>query len=401
MNIKSFIEDFSVSAFAAGFTTVLVGVTSSIIIVFQAATALGANSAEIASWIWALGLTLGLSSIVLSLYYKIPLIAAWSTPGAAYLAINGHQATLNEAIGAFIISGILITTAGFSSLFKKIISHIPTTITSAMLAGILLPFCLKIIEMYSKNTSLIIAMTISYFLSKVFVPRYSILTTLTIGVFFTLYQGGLNNIPISFELTQPIFINPIFNLHSIWNIAIPLFIITMVSQNLVGVSIIKSFGYPCPTNQAVGITGFFNTIFAPFGAFSTNLAAISAALCLSPDVHEDKSKRYIASVIAGFFYVLVGILGATITSLLFLFPKEFVITLAGLALLSTLINSFLDAFSVKGEQEPAILTFLITISDIKIFGINSIILGLLFGMVLYFILRKKAAIYKKIKLRPF
>nr|WP_306436580.1 benzoate/H(+) symporter BenE family transporter [Acinetobacter colistiniresistens] len=119
MNIKSFIEDFSVSAFAAGFTTVLVGVTSSIIIVFQAATALGANSAEIASWIWALGLTLGLSSIVLSLYYKIPLIAAWSTPGAAYLAINGHQVTLNEAVGAFIISGLLITIAGFSSLFKK------------------------------------------------------------------------------------------------------------------------------------------------------------------------------------------------------------------------------------------------------------------------------------------
>lgn len=387
--IKKFVRDFSISAFIAGFTTVLVGITSSIIIVFQAATILGASSQEIASWIWALGLTLGLSSIILSLYYKIPLISAWSTPGAAYIVLNGENININEAIGSFIVSGLLMTIFGFSSWFKKIITYIPISITSAMLAGTLFPFCLKIFDSYKINPWLILAMIASYFISKLYIPKYSILTTLIIGLSIAVTQGGIATNSLQFQITSPVFTPPIFTFHAFWTITLPLFMITMVSQNLVGITIVKSYGYDCPTNQAIGITGLFNTIFASFGAFSTNLAAISAALCLSSEVHEDKSRRYIASTIAGLFYVLVGIFGVTITSFLFLFPKELIVALASLALLSTLISSLLDSFKIKEEQDSAILTFMITISNIKIFGINSIIVGGLFGMLLYTIMKAK------------
>lgn len=385
--IKTFLKDCSTSAWTAGFTTMLVGVTSSIIIVFQAATVLGANSQEIASWIWALGLTIGLSSIVLSLYYKIPLIAAWSTPGAAYIVLNGGQIHLNEAIGAFILSGLLIAFFGFSSLFKRIIAYIPISITSAMLAGILFPFCLKLIDVYKVNSQLVVAMICAYFISKLVLPKFSILLTLLIGSIVAITQGHIHSTELTFQMTSPVFTMPVFTFHAFWTISIPLFIITMVSQNLVGVLMIKSYGYESPTNQAVGITGIFTALFAPFGAFAANLAAISAALCLSSDAHEDPSKRYVASVVAGFFYILVGVFGVTITAFLFAFPKELVIALASLALLSTLINSLLDAFKHKAHQDPAILTFLVTMSNVSVLGMNSIILGGILGMMLYAVIQ--------------
>lgn len=381
--ISDFFKDCSISTWIAGFTTMLVGVTSSIIIVFQAATILGANSQEIASWIWALGITIGLSSIILSLYYKTPIITAWSTPGAAYLVLNGGQLNLHEAIGAFILNGLLITIFGFSSLFKRIIAYIPVSITSAMLAGILFPFCLKIIDSYQVNSALVIVMIMTYFISKRIIPKLSILITLLAGISIAIMQGNIQNTALTFELTTPVFTMPIFNLHAFWTISVPLFVITMVAQNLVGVTMIKSYGYKSPTNQIVGTTGLLTTIFASFGAFATNLAAISAALCLDSSAHENPSKRYVASVVAGFFYILVGVFGITITSLLFAFPKELVVALASLALLSTLMNSLLDAFTDKKTQDSAILTFLVTISNISIWGINSIILGGILGMLLY------------------
>lgn len=379
----TFFHDLSFSAFFAGFTTVLVGVTSSIIIVFQAATAVGASPSEITSWIWALGLSLGLLSIILSLYYKIPLVTAWSTPGAAYIALNSEGIDLHHAVGAFIMTGVLISILGFSSLFKKLIDYIPTSITSAMLAGVLLPFCFKIFDYYPSNHLLILGMVVSYFFSKKLFPKYSVFITLVIGGMIAGFQGTIKYESFSFNFATPIFIEPAFSIHSIVQITIPLLIITMVSQNLIGVSIIKSFGYQCPVNQSIGWTGVLNTVFAPFGGFSANLAAISASLCLNDEVHQNQLKRYTASVIAGFFYVLVGIFGSAITYLFLSFPKALIIALASLALLPTLVSSLLDAFKDKKYLDSATLTFIITVSSISVGGLSSIILGLISGLALY------------------
>ena len=252
-----------------------------------------------------------------------------------------------------------------------------------MLAGILLPFCFKIFAYYPSNHLLILAMMVSYFVSKKLLPKYSIFITLVIGGIICWSQGTIKCASFSFNFATPVFIEPAFSIQSILQITIPLLIITMVSQNLIGVSIVKSFGYRCPVNQSIGLTGIFNVVFASFGGFSANLAAISASLCLSNDAHQNQAKRYTAAVIAGFFYILVGIFGSTITYLFLSFPKALIIALASLALLPTLIGSLLDAFKDKEYLDSAILTFIITVSDISIAGINSIILGLISGLVLY------------------
>lgn len=389
MTTRSFFNDVSFASFIAGFTTVLVSITSSIIIVFQAASAVGATSSEISSWVWALGVALGLSSIGLSYFYKIPIVTAWSTPGAAYIALNATSISLQNALGAFLLSGVIIAFLGFSSFFKKVIRYIPTSITSAMLAGILLPFCLKIFNFYPLEKSLILSMIFTYFLAKKALPKYSVLLTLLVGTLITLLENKLKFSIIHFTLAKPIWVAPTFSIDSFFQITIPLVIITMVAQNLVGVSIIQSFGYRCDVNKTVGITGILNTLFAPLGAFAVNLASISASLCLNKDVDQDANKRYTAAIVASIFYLVIAFLGATVTSFLLSLPQALIIGLASLALLPTLIGSLLDAFKDKNSLDSCVLTFFITVSGISIYGLNSILLGLVLGLTLYFFERRK------------
>lgn len=384
-----FFRDFSLSSLIAGFITVLVGFTSSAVFVIQAAQALGASSAEISSWFWAFGLGIGLSGLALSLYYKLPIATAWSTPGAAVLIAGSAGVSLNQAIGAFIFCGVLIALAGFSGLFARISRYIPTTLASAMLAGLLLKFGLNIFSAIPSNPLLVLGMCAIYLLSKRLLPRYAILLTLLLGAGIAFVQGNFSLPAMPLAFTQPVFTAPQWSASVIIGLGLPLFIVTMTSQNVPGIAMIQAAGYKAPVSAATGTTGLATILFAPFGAFAINLAAISAAICLGEEAHADKQRRYVAAVCAALFYILIGLFGASVTALFSAFPPVLITTLAGLALFATISQGLGNAFKDESQREPALITFLLTASGVSFFGLSAAFWGLLAGIVSHWILMAK------------
>ena len=377
----SLIRDFSLSAVVAGFVTVLVGFTSSAVIVFQAAEAAGAGPREVGSWMGALGLGMGLTCILLSLRYRAPVVTAWSTPGAAMLITAVAGASMAEAIGAFLVSAALITASGFSGVFERAISRIPLSLASGLLAGVLLRFGLGVFVSLGTQPWMVLAMLAAYLAMRRLAPRYAVLGALAVGVAFALGQGSLRLDTVSFALAQPVFTAPAFSAGAIFGIAIPLFIVTMASQNVPGVAVIRASGYAVPVSPVVGWTGVATLVLAPFGGFALNLAAITAAICMGREAHEDPRRRYVAAVAAGVFYLLIGLFGATVGALFAAFPKELVLSIAGLALLGTIGNGLAVALESARDREPALITFLVTASGVTLLGVGSAFWGLVAGAI--------------------
>lgn len=378
--LRSLFNDFSIAALVAGFVTVLVGFTSSAVLVFQAAQGFAATPEQMSSWLWALGVGIGLSGMLLSLYYKIPVATAWSTPGAAILIAGAHGFNIHQATGAFLLSGVLIAVAGFSGWFKRALKYIPVSLAAAMLAGILLQFGLNVFTALQANPMLVLPMLLVYLLGKRWLPRYAILLALLVGIIVSVMQGELHSPSVSLQLTLPVWIQPQWSWQAMMSLALPLFVVTMASQNLPGVAMIQAAGYRSPTSSVVGWTGATTTLLAPFGAFAINLAAISAAISLGPEAHSNPAKRYVAAVVAGFFYLLIGLFGATVATLFLAFPKPLVLAIAGLALFGTIASSLVNALNIEREREAALITFLVTASGLSLAGIGSAFWGLLAGI---------------------
>ena len=389
--LAQFARDFSLSAVAAGFVTVLVGFTASAVIVFQAAQAMGASEAEIASWMWALGLGMGLTCIGLSLRYRMPVVTAWSTPGAAMLIASTSGLPYAEAIGAFVVSALLMTIAGFSGLFERSLSRIPVSLASGMLAGVLLRFGLDVFVSMQTQLGLALAMFVTYLCGRRLFPRYAVIATLVVGIAIAGAIGLLHVEGLRLQWARPVFTTPALSLASLFGIALPLFIVTMTSQNVPGVAVIRASGYDVPISPVIGWTGVMNTLLAPFGAFALNLAAITAAICMGREAHPDPRRRYVAAVFAGIFYVIVGVFGATVAALLTAFPKELVMAIAGIALLGTIGNSLAAAMREENDREPALIAFLVTASGVSLAGIGSAFWGLLAGVLTLAIWRRKHA----------
>ena len=385
---RHLLKDLSLSAIAAGFVTVLVGFASSAVIVFQAAQSLGASPEEISSWMWALGLGMGLTCIGLSLRYRMPVVTAWSTPGAAMLIGSVAGLPLSDAIGAFLMSALLIAASGFSGLFERMISRIPASLASGMLAGVLLRFGIDAFAAMKTQLGMVLTMFAVYLLARRLLPRYAVILTLLVGIAFAAGLGLLRVDGLSLELAKPVFTTPTFSLAAIVGIALPLFIVTMASQNVPGVAVIRASGYAIPISPVVGWTGLVNLLLAPFGAFALNLAAITAAICMGREAHEDAARRYVAAIAAGVFYVVVGLFGATVAALFAAFPKELILAIAGIALLGTIGNSLAAALRDEAEREPALVTFLVTASGLSLAGIGSAFWGLLAGAVTLLVLRR-------------
>lgn len=366
-------------AITAGFVAVLVGFTSSAVIVFQAAKAAGASPDQIGSWMMALGLGMGITTIGLSLRYKTPIITAWSTPGAALLVTALPGIPMAEAIGAFVFSALLITFFGLTGWFEKIIDRIPIAIAAAMLAGILFQFGIDIFNSMQSRLLLVGAMFVAYLLMKKTSPRYAIIIVLMVGLIICQLQGLLNFSGFEFIAVKPQFIIPAFSISTLIGVGIPLFVVTMVSQNIPGIAVLRAAGYQTPLSPLIGWTGFATLLLAPFGGYALNLAAITAAICTGPEAHENPDKRYLATLSAGFFYLLLALCGATVVGLFNAFPSEFVLALAGLALLSTISNSLHTAVAETTTREAAVVTFLVTASGMSIFGIGSAFWGLVAG----------------------
>lgn len=385
---RHLLKDFSLSAIAAGFVTVLVGFASSAVIVFQAAQSLGATPEEISSWMWALGLGMGLTCIGLSLRYRMPVVTAWSTPGAAMLIGSVAGLPLSDAIGAFLMSALLIAASGFSGFFERMISRIPVSLASGMLAGVLLRFGIDAFAAMKTQLGMVLTMFAVYLLARRLLPRYAVILTLLVGIAFAAGLGLLRVDGLSLQLAKPVFTTPTFSLAAIVGIALPLFIVTMASQNVPGVAVIRASGYAIPISPVVGWTGLVNLLLAPFGAFALNLAAITAAICMGREAHEDAARRYVAAIAAGVFYVVVGLFGATVAALFAAFPKELILAIAGIALLGTIGNSLAAALRDEAEREPALVTFLVTASGLSLAGIGSAFWGLLAGVVTLLVLRR-------------
>lgn len=371
---------FALSNITAGFIAVLVGYTSSAAIVFQAAHAAGATPAEITSWLWALGLGMGLSCIGLSLRYRAPVLTAWSTPGAALLATSLNGVGMAEATGVFLFASALIALAGVTGWFERLMHRLPASLAAAMLGGVLLRFGVAGFAALPGDGLLVGSMFALYLAGRRWLPRYAVPLSFLGGLLLAAGQGTLHGAGLSLEWARPVFTPPTFALPSLIGIGLPLFIVTMASQNVPGLAVLRANGYTTPASPLIGWTGLTGLVLGPFGGFSFNLAAITAALCMSKDADPDPARRYRAAVWAGVFYLLTGLLGATVSSLFAAVPPALVAAIAGFALLGAIGNSLAGALGDERERDPALITFLVTASGLSLFGIASAFWGLLFGL---------------------
>ena len=382
-----FFKDISLPAFTAGFVAVLVGFTSSVAIVFQAALAFKATPEQLTSWMWALGLGMGLCSLVPSLWLRKPVMIAWSTPGAAVLATAGLAGgfSMNEAVGAFMACAVLITLFGVTGWFERVMSRIPVAIASALLAGVLARFGLQAFMAAQTALPLVVLMLLSYLLMKRLLPRYAVPITLFIAIIFIAAKAAFTPYKFIFELAKPVFVAPEFTWSAMVSLALPLFIVTMASQNLPGVAAIKAAGYDMPLSKIITMTGLATLVLAPFGAFALNLSAITAAICMGKEAPPDPAKRYTAAVSCGAIYIVIGLLGGAFISVLMSFPKELIAAIAGLALLGTIGSGLAVAVQDESHREAAIITFLVTLSGVVIAGVGSAFWGVVAGAVALFV----------------
>ncbi|MEA2372721.1 MAG: benzoate rane transport protein [Solirubrobacteraceae bacterium] len=371
----------------AGFVTVLVGFTSSAAIVFQAARAGGASPGEVASWLEALGVGMAATTTGLSLRYRAPIVTAWSTPGAALLVTSLAGVPLAEAIGAFMFSAILIVAAGVSGLFERAITRIPLPIAQALLAGVLVRFGLGVFTAMRVELALVLTMLVVYVAARRWCPRYTMVFVLLVGVAVAVGDGSLRLGAVHIVLTSPRFVAPAFSAATMIGVGIPLFLVTMASQNLPGIAVLRAAGYRTPVSPLITATGLTTLVLAPFGAFAINLAAITAAICAGPEAHEDPARRYMASVAAGGFYLVLGVFGATVAALFAAFPGVLVAAVAGLALIPTIAASLAGALADDRVREPAVITFLVTASGLTLGGLGSAFWGVVAGVAVLAALR--------------
>ena len=382
------LADLSLSAVSAGFVAVLVGFTSSVAIVFQAATALGATPAQLASWMWALRLGMGLCSVLPSLWLRQPVMVAWSTPGAAVLATAGVAGGFGmaQATGAFIVCALLITLYGVTGWFERLLGRIPMPIASALLAGVLTRFGLDAFVALKSAFTLVLLMLVAYLAGRRLWARYAVPGVLVVGVAYAAALGQLHLVSVEWGLTLPVFTAPEFSWRATVSLALPLFVVTMASQNLPGVAAIRAASYDTlPISKVITLTGLATLVLAPFGAFALNLSAITAAICMGREAHPDPGKRYMAAVCCGAIYCVIGLFGAAVTGLLTAFPRELVAAIAGLALLGSIGGGLAVALRDDAYREAALITFLVTLSGVSLAGIGSAFWGVVAGAFALFV----------------
>jgi benzoate membrane transport protein len=378
------LKDFSPQSLRMGLLTAFVGFSSSFAVVLQGIKATGATDLEAASGLMALSISMGLCGIVLSAWKKMPISIAWSTPGAAFLASVGVvQGGFPVAVGAFVISALLIIAAGLFRPLNRAVSAIPTALANAMLAGVLVSLCLAPVKAVAFNPWLGLPIVIAFFaagsLNRLFAVPVALLAFVLVIVFGVhIDPAALAHVGDSLVPT-PIFVMPQFTIAALISIALPLFIITMASQNIPGITVLRVNGYAPPPGPLFTTTGIFSLLSAPFGGHAVNLAAITAAMCAGEDAHPDPKRRYWAAIIAGIGYVVLGLLAGAVTAAVALAPKILIEAVAGLALIAAFSASAMAAFKEPDTREAAAVTFVVTASGLSFGGVSGAFWGLLAG----------------------
>ncbi len=390
--IKQLQKDWSISATVAGFLAVLISYSGPLIIFFQAAQHADVSADMMASWIWGISIGAAVTGIYLSIKFKVPVITAWSAPGTALLVTLFPSISLNEAVGAYITSAVVIFIIGVTGYFDKLLRLIPPSIAAAMMAGILFQFGIGLFSATTTMPTIVLSMLLVFLIAKSFAPRYAIIWVLAAGIVLSLILGEINPVVVDFSLTVPQFISPEWSWSSTLNLAIPLVLVSLTGQFLPGMAIMKINGYDVPAKPLISITSIASIGVAFVGGITIVLASITAALCLGQDAHEQKDKRYIAGVANGLFYILGGLFAGSIVMLFSLLPKELVAALAGLALLGAIGSNMSMAIAHEGQRDSALITFLATASGMSFLGLGSVFWGVCIGVAAHLILTKRHSV---------
>lgn len=370
----------------AGLISVIVNYGGTFILVFQAAKVAGLSPELTASWVWSVSIGVGVTGLILSLRYREPIITAWSTPAAAFLVTALATTPYAEAVGAYMISALAFVLLGLSGYFEKVIRLIPAGIASGLLAGILLQFGIGAFGGASVDPLLVGLLIVAYVVLKRFSARYAVVGILVLGFTFLLVQGRVDLSGLQLRFAAPVFTMPEFSLNALLSVALPLFLITLTGQYMPGMLVLRNDGFKTSANPIVTVTGIGSLLMAPFGSHAFNIAAITAAIATGKEAHEDPSKRWIAGIAAGCFYVLVGVFGVTLAAVFMAFPATFITTLAGLALLGTIGGSLAGAMADPTSREAALITFLASAANIKLLGVGGAFWGLVIGLIAYIVL---------------
>ncbi len=370
----------------AGLISVIVNYGGTFILVFQAAKVAGLSPELTASWVWSISIGVGVTGIILSWVSREPIITAWSTPAAAFLVTALATTPYAEAVGAYLISAAAFVLLGLSGWFERVIRLIPPGVAAGLLAGILLQFGTGAFGGLSVDPLLAGLLIAAYLVFKRYSARYAVVGILVLGLVFLLAQGRVDLSGLSLKLAAPVFTMPAFSLNALLSVALPLFLITLTGQYMPGMLVLRNDGFKTSANPIVTITGLGSLLMAPFGSHAFNIAAITAAICTGREAHEDPSRRWIAGMAAGVFYVLIGVFGVTLAAVFMAFPATFITTLAGLALLGTIGGSLATAMSDARTREASLITFLAAAANITLLGIGGAFWGLVLGLAAHAVL---------------
>ncbi|MGX1586405.1 benzoate/H(+) symporter BenE family transporter [Brevundimonas diminuta] len=369
------------ASFSAAAVATVVGFGGTVALVVQAGQAMGAAPAQIISMVTALCLGIGLPGAVLSWRLKMPVVLAWSTPGAALLAASILGLGWSTAVGAFVIAGLLMVLTGLVPALGRLAERIPAAVASAMLAGVLLPFCLKLFLVFPTDMTLAAGLLLVFVVMRRLAPAWT-LPVVLVAAFAVLALRGQVALPEGtglFGALSPVM--PAFDWKAAVSLALPLYLVTLASQNLPGLVVLRAAGYAPPAGKLIFWGGLTSTLLAPFGAHGVNLAAITAAICTEPDAHPDASKRWTVGVIYGLFYLVVALFAAPLAGLFIAMPTGALAVITGLALIAPLTGSLGAMMAAAKDREAAVLTFAATASGVALFGVGSAFWGLAVGFL--------------------
>jgi benzoate membrane transport protein len=377
------LKDLSISTIIAGLMAVLVSYSGPLAIFFQAAQNAGISVEMMTSWVWAISIGAAVTGIALSLWFKIPVITAWSAPGTVLLVTLFPELSINEAVAAYITAAVIIFLIGITGLFDKVVQIIPKGVAAAMMAGILFDFGLGAFRALDSVPLVTSVMIFGFVLFKFLSRAYFLVLMVVLGVVLSVTALDANLSQLEWRLASPMLIMPAWSWSSTLGLALPLVIVSLTGQFLPGFTILKASGYSFASRPIVSMLSLVSIPTAFFGGITTVIAAITASICTSPDAHENPDKRYWAGVANGVFYLIGGILAGSIVLFFTSFPSEMIAIIAGLALLGAISNSLSAALEDKAHLDASLITFMATASGISILGVGSAFWGIVLGSAVY------------------
>lgn len=367
------------SVVVSALVAVIVGFFGALAVVLAATRAVGATPEETSSWVTALCLTMAVTTPILSLRHRLPIVTAWSTPGAALIAASSGV-SMSAAVGAFLLANALMVLTALFRPLSAWIEKLPTSVAAAMLAGVLIRFVIAVFDSAQAFPALVLPLVALFLVMRLISPFGAVLIVLVTGVVLAEILG-LNGPMPGVAISSLVFIAPTFDAAVLIGLGVPLYLVTMASQNLPGFAVLKAAGYQVPSRSIIAVTGLASLATAPFGAHASNLAAISASICTGPDAHPDKEKRWMTGPFYGAAYLVLAVFGASLVSLFHALPQALIVTVAGTALLGALSGALGSAMADEKDRIAATLTLAVTASGFSFLGIGSAFWGLAAGLV--------------------